>query len=455
MSTIFLTGGSGFVGTALREQLAGSAWSLRGVLRNPAGSGAGDGFVAGDLLEPDSYRAALEGADAVVHLAALTGKAAPADYARVNVEGTRKLIEACKQAGVAQLIHVSTIAAGYADQRHYAYAQSKAEAERLVRESGLAFTIVRPTVVLGADSPIWGTLRMIASLPVIPLPQGKAPVSLQPVMVQDVARAIALVLEEQRFDGETLDLGGADPETFRHFLGEVRRAVAGKPAPVVAVPLGLPRAMLALVEPVARPFLPVTAGQLALFANDSTAAPNWLMARLRPTMPSLSAMLAQLTRRDSEGPPPAPPASTPHDGATLEREADIFARNLSGKPPSNAALRHYIAANRAHGMASEATLAAFDRRALAVAMRSPRHARCVDAVCSLLARRGALRRKLIIMAAILENQYPTNAIFEAPQAPGPLSSIWKLAGHGLGFAASLVGGVLLLGAARLTGAKEA
>jgi len=453
--TLFLTGGSGFIGTALREQIEGEAWELRGVLRDPGNSNAGAGFVPGDLLDPDSYRDALRGAEVVVHLAAFTGKASPEEHRKINVEGTRKLIAACKQAGVTRFLHVSTIAAGYADKSHYAYAQSKAEAERLVRESGLDFTILRPTVVLGPDSPIWATLGKIAGLPVIPLPQGKVPVSLQPVLVDDVARAITLVLEEGRFDGDTLDVGGADPEQFDHFLQEVRRAITGKRAPVVTVPLGLPRAMLAMIEPIARPVLPVTAGQMALFANDSTVSPNWLMERLRPAMPSLSAMLAELTRDKQAATVPVAASPDSRETALLEAEADTFARYLSGRPPSSAALRHYLGANVAHGLASDAGLSAFDRRSLAMARRGPIAARCVDAFCGLLGRRSALRRKLVIMAAVLENQVPTNAIFEAPQSPGPVTSLLQLAGHGISFAGALVAGALFLGLARLTGAGRA
>ena len=184
-----------------------------------------------------------------------------------------------------QILHVSTIAAGFSDRRYYPYAQSKLAAEALVRESGLAYTILRPTSVLGATSPLWSTLSRMARLPFIPLPQGTRPVSVQPVHVNDVARAIEIVLEASRFEGETLDVGGSDPESFADFLNAVRRATIGTPGRVMRVPLGPVRSLLAAAEPVARSVLPVTAGQLALFANDSTAKPSWLMSRLRPRMP--------------------------------------------------------------------------------------------------------------------------------------------------------------------------
>src|SRR5579863_9228217 len=270
IQTIFLTGGSGFIGRTLRARLAGGPWRIRGLTRHQAEV---DGDLAlGDLLEPDSYRDRLRGADAVVHLAASTGRSPEADQWRTNVEGTRALLAACRDAAVDRILHVSTIAAGYSDKRHYSYAQSKLAAEALVRDSGLGFTILRPTIVLGTDSPIGQTLGRIAGLPLIPLPQGERPVMVQPVDVSDVARGVEIVLAERHFQGEVLDLGGADPETFADFLNAVRRATRGAPARIVRVPLGPIHALLAATEGVAGRWQPVTAGPMALFANESVAA---------------------------------------------------------------------------------------------------------------------------------------------------------------------------------------
>ena len=205
--TIFVTGYAGFVGSALRARLARGAWHVRGLARQQPRAND-QSITVGDLLVPDTYQSSLVGVDAVVHLAAQTGKARARDYWKVNRDGTSALLAACKRAGVKQILHVSTIAAGFSDRRYYPYAQSKLAAEALVRESGLAYTILRPTIVLGATSPLWSTLSRMARLPFIPLPQGTRPVSVQPVHVNDVARAIEIVLEASRFEGETLDVGG-------------------------------------------------------------------------------------------------------------------------------------------------------------------------------------------------------------------------------------------------------
>jgi nucleoside-diphosphate-sugar epimerase len=144
------------------------------LLRRPTEQGddlaRGPDFIVGDLCDEETYKSRLEGVDTVIHLAALTGKAAPPEYERTNFEGTKILLRACKEAGVRRFLHLSTIAAGYPDQRYFTYAQTKARAETLVRESGIPYIIIRPTVVIGSGSPIWRSLSSIAKLPVVPLP---------------------------------------------------------------------------------------------------------------------------------------------------------------------------------------------------------------------------------------------------------------------------------------------
>jgi hypothetical protein len=229
----------------------------------------------------------------------------------------------------------------------------------------------------------------------------------------------------------------------------VRRVTVGRPAPIIRAPLAPVRLALALLEPVARPVLPVTAGQLALFANHSDARPNWLDSHLRPRMASTAIMLANLSGAPVSSAPLAPPDA--QDLAILEAECTVFARCLSGAAPSADAVRHYISAARTHGLARDADFPKFDRTSLAAARRSPWQARCADAFCAFFHRTGALRRKMVMLAAILENQSPTYEIFEAPQSPGPVGAFFQLAGLGLSFAAAFISGIFTLGLARFSG----
>lgn len=456
---IFVTGAGGFIGEALLRRLCATTGSpVKALLRRPIAADktwkSEPRQVIGDLLSPDSYRGELADCNVVVHLAAATGRAPPGAYERVNVEGTRTLLEACKAAGVRQFVYMSTIAAGYADQRYYPYAKSKAKAEALVRESGLGYAILRPTLVLGERSPIWRTLLEFAKLPVVPLPQGSRPVRVQPIHVDDVARGIALLLESGRFDSEVLELGGPRRLTFAELLSLIQVAVRGEAGRIVRVPLWPVRTLLALMEPALRPLLPVTAGQLAVFANDSTAAENWLLARLREGMPSTESTIVALvdaanTRAETSGSGrqakrrAARPLS---DGAkrVLEEECRTYAACLVGAAPSAYVREHYVRAAHAHGLAFDEDFTRFDRATLAFARRWHVFARCADAYCALFHRRGALRRKFIVLAAILEHAAPTNEAFDRPLTQPVALAALSLLWYALASAASLLFGALIL-----------
>jgi nucleoside-diphosphate-sugar epimerase len=462
--SIFVTGAGGFIGQSLLRGLASSSdCSIKVLTRRPLPESAAQGGqplqVIGDLLDPDSYRAALQGCNTVVHLAAATGRAAPKDYERINVQGTQVLLDACKAAGVQRFLYVSTIAAGYPDQSYYPYAKSKAEAEQLVRQSGLEFVIVRPTLVLGEKSPIWNTLLKIAKLPVVPLFEGARPVSVQPIHVDDVVRGLVLLLGSDQFKGEILDLGGPQPLSFRTFLELTQQAVRDKPGKLLRIPLGPVRLLLAAMEPIARPLMPVTAGQLAVFANDSVPAPNWLQTELQKTMPSTEALVTTLVDRarfDRGGAGPGKVAHretrplTDETKRALRDECRALTAYLVGAAPSGYVEEQYARAAHVHGLAFDEDFACFDRTTVKLARSSRLAARSADAYCGLLHRRGVLRRKLIVLSAILEHVAPTNAAFDRVETRSAALTVLSLAGYGVVSALSL-----LLGAAVLLPTKLA
>jgi nucleoside-diphosphate-sugar epimerase len=456
--SIFVTGAGGFIGQTLLARLSASNdFSVKMLLRRSTSPDPSQVFrarpVIGDLLAPEGYVRELAGCDTVVHLAAVTGKAAPGLYERVNVEGTRRLLQACKAAGVRRFLYVSTIAAGYPDKRHYPYAVTKAKAEILVRESGLAHAIVRPTLVLGARSPIWQTLLKIARLPVLPLPlpQSGRAVSVQPIHVDDVTRGITLLLESGRFESEVLELGGSCPLPFSAFLETVQIALRGEAVRIVRVPLGPARSALALIEPVLRPLLPVTAGQLALFANDSTASENWLLAQLRTGMPTVEAMIADLvdTADAKSGRVNLPLKRrsgplTDESRRALEEECCTFSMCLVRMEPSAYVREQYARAVHRHGLVFDTEFTRFDRVVLVLARRGSLFARCADAYCALFHRRGVLRRKLIVLAAILEHATPTSEAFDVTQQRHPAAAAMRLVAYSLASGASLIVGAIVL-----------
>lgn len=452
----FVTGAGGFIGKTLVERLTMTPGQHIKILTRTKTvqrlANRQIEEVVGDLLKPETYQAALEGCDTVVHLAAATGRVAAGECERVNVEGTRKLLQACKAAGVRRFLHVSTIAAGYSNQRYYPYAQTKTKAEAVVKESGLEFVIIRPTVVLGEKSPIWKTLSRIAGLSVIPMPQGR-PVRVQPIHVDDVVRGIERLLVGDRFKGEVLELGGPRPMAFREFLELVQLALRGTPGRIINVPLAPIRFGLAMLEPALRPWMPATAGQLALFANDSVPSENWLLAELRDGMQSTQETIAELVNPAGRGgqtetsalPPvegkPFPPESSQQ---ALEKECRLFAAYLIGQTPSGYVVEQYARAARVHGLAQDKDFPCLDRATVKIARCGRVFARWIDAYCALFRRGGALRRKLVLLSAILEHVAPASDNFDRVPPSGAFQTILAVTGYGVKFVLSLLMGTLLM-----------
>jgi NADH dehydrogenase len=286
---IFLTGGSGFVGVRVAHRLRERGHRIVALQRR--NNAAGLGHIWGDLLEPASYEQHLAGVDVVIHLAAVTGKAHPAEYTRVNVEGTSALLSAARRAGVRRVLFCSSIAAAFPDRRRYYYAESKVAGERLVQDSGLAATVVRPTIVAGRGSPVMRRLFALAALPVVPAFNG-ARVDVQPIQVDDLASFVLDIVESDRFRGEVLELGGPAVLPLRELLDRMHRLRRGGAARFFDIPLARVLPALGLIERAAYRALPITVGQLATFRFNGTARPNSLWEARRARLAPVEQMVA-------------------------------------------------------------------------------------------------------------------------------------------------------------------
>ncbi len=296
-TSLFITGGSGFLGQCLLRHLArGSERSVTCLSRRPDLLRATEFWrphwtcVPGDLADPATYRDALAQAGTVVHLAAATGKERPSVFREVNVEGTRQLVQHATRAGVARFVFVSSIAAKFADQRHYPYAQSKLEAEHIVTAVAPAWVIIRPTLVFGATSPVLrGLIKLVKGPVAVVFGTGK--VQVQPIDVDDVAELLVAAAGHGTWDGQVIEAGGPDVLSFADLLLQIRTRLRGQGGRLVRLPLGPIRTLVAALEPALLSHLPFSAGQLAAFANDSTAERHALVDRLRPSMKTIDLML--------------------------------------------------------------------------------------------------------------------------------------------------------------------
>jgi len=238
---ILVLGGSGFVGCALLEQLqrAGhaatvptrSARQARELGPLPAVT-----VVRGDVLtQPGLLESLLPGHDAVINLiAVLQGDAAR--FEAVHVRWPHRLAGAMVAAGVPRLLHVSALGAG--EQAPSRYLHSKARGELTLQTvSGLAATVLRPSVIFGAGDRflnLFAGLQRIA--PILPLAGANA--RFQPVWVGDVAAALLAALGDDESIGRTYELAGPEVFTLRELVRLAGR-LSGHARPILPLPAPL------------------------------------------------------------------------------------------------------------------------------------------------------------------------------------------------------------------------
>ena len=193
--------------------------------------------IQGGLYDAEVYAPYLRASDVVIHLAAVTGKAPVQEYFATNVAGTKFLIEQCQRWGVPHFLYVSSIAVTYPNIARYYYAQSKQQAEEVVRSSGLHYTIIRPTIVLGKDAPAWKNLSQLARGPIIPL-CGDGQTKIQPIDVDDLADIVWSLTCEGIFPNDTFDIGGPEIVTIEEFLRQIAQVCHRRTARVIHIPFG-------------------------------------------------------------------------------------------------------------------------------------------------------------------------------------------------------------------------
>jgi uncharacterized protein YbjT (DUF2867 family) len=260
--TVAVAGGSGFIGGAIVRRLASIAGtSVRVLTRSPErarqrAAAAKAEFVRGDATDPSSLGPALQGADALVDAVQFDGY--PIEnprrgltFERVDYAGAVALLDAARSSGVRHFIYISGAAANEAS-NHPAF-RAKGRAERAIRESGLDYTIFRPSLVYGVgDRVLSGFAQLMRVVPVFPVP-GTGSQKIQPVLVDDLAACVALALSSKGRNG-TFEVGGPELMTFDEMVRLIME-ITGRRRPIVHIPEGLMRLVGAMLEKLPTPLL--------------------------------------------------------------------------------------------------------------------------------------------------------------------------------------------------------
>lgn len=256
---VALTGGTGFVGRLVIERLLRRDHEVAVLSRDPARHGwlrdRGVRLVAGELDDVRALGELLRGAQVAVNLPGIIVEIGRQTYQRIHVEGTRRIIEAAGEAGVRRLVHMSALGARESVEATR-YHRTKAQAEKLVAESGLSYAIMRPSLVAAPGNEALATMvTMIRFAPVVPV-IGDGFYRMQPVAGTDLAEAFALAVEEERFTG-SFDLAGPEQLTYHEILDRLEEAL-GVRRPRVSVPVSVVRfaAHAGMILPQMNPITP-------------------------------------------------------------------------------------------------------------------------------------------------------------------------------------------------------
>ena len=290
--TLAVTGATGFVGRALLEEAGRQGVEVRALTRREQAKAPGIDWVHGDLHDRKALRRLVRKAEAVIHVAGVVSSPDPDGFHVGNVEGTLTVIEAAVAAGVPRFVYVSSLAAR--EPKLSRYGASKAHAEKLVKASGLDWTIVRPPAIYGPHDREMFEMFRAARWGVLPMPP---PGRVSMVHVADLARLLLTLARQD--DGVSRrvfepDDGREDGWSHREMARAIGWAVGRRP--------WVPHLSKPMLERLARLDKAVRGGKAKLTSDrvDYMAHPDWVCRAARrpprklwqPEVPTLEGLRA-------------------------------------------------------------------------------------------------------------------------------------------------------------------
>ncbi len=296
---ILVTGAAGFVGSRIITRLAEQGETPRALVRNPAQAkgrlpSSGVEIVVGDTTQPATLDAALAGVDTIIHCAFITAERKPGpgvNYYETNTTGTRNLVAAARNAGVKRIAVMGGL--GTKPSKPGSYMETRYEADQAVQQSGLAWSILGPSIQFGHGSAFFnGLAGLIKSVPIVVPVVGNGQLRFQPIWVEDVTTCILKMAQEPTaYDGRVIEVGGPEILTYNQILDllmqtlHVSRIKAPGPVPLVKLGAALMSAVL--------PKPPITPAAVELFAIDNATDLDSVERNFGFTPMSVRAYLAE------------------------------------------------------------------------------------------------------------------------------------------------------------------
>jgi len=212
---IVITGASGFVARNLRKYLSEKNIKLISISRNDFKQFKNEQKIISKNYDEKNLLPKIQNSDALIHLVGIGKQSIKTDYDIVNVEFTKHIVNLSKKAKIKKFIFTSGL--GVSPNTSSGYFISKYKAERLVVNSGLNYTIFRPSYIVGKDDLFTKYLKKQIKKGKIEIP-GSGTYSIQPIYIKDVVKIFLQSVLQTKFRNKIIDLVGPDHITFEQYV---------------------------------------------------------------------------------------------------------------------------------------------------------------------------------------------------------------------------------------------
>ncbi|WP_111765387.1 NAD(P)H-binding protein [Nakamurella deserti] len=234
--SVLVTGASGFIGSHLVPALLAQGHHVRAMTRHPdTYQGQGEA-VAGDVFDPDSLIAPLEGVDVAYYLVHSLDSN---DFVDKDAKAAQAFSAAAAAAGVRRIIYLGGL--GSDDDALSPHLKSRREVEKLLASDGIPVTSLRAAVVIGNGGISWEmTRQLVKHLPAMLAPKWVY-TRTQPIALPDVIRYLVGVLDKPESEGVSYEIGGPDVLRYIDMMRRAAKVMKHRKLPIIPVPLLSPR----------------------------------------------------------------------------------------------------------------------------------------------------------------------------------------------------------------------
>lgn len=255
MIQTLVTGGTGFVGSAIVKQLVEQKETVLVLTRNPikvepSRRVPGAHYIEGDVMDPLSLQKAVKGCDSIVHCVQFPG--APFEnpkkgwtYVNVDGQGTKNLCNAAKEENIQRMIYISGLGAG--QNRTESWFVAKDMAEKAIVENIPHPTILRPSIMYGPQDQSLNKLLLATKMPVFFPMMGRGQSTVAPLFIEDLAKVVGYCLNRTSSFGQIFELGGPEKMTFLSMIQKALQVV-GKKRIFVPIPVGIFKSIAKIIK---------------------------------------------------------------------------------------------------------------------------------------------------------------------------------------------------------------